>query len=144
MRNNVFPEALSKRVVGGRLLYAPVVTFDLGMSTLVMISGLLSRDPEGNLIGAGDMGAQIHRVGMNIEIALASVGATLAELVRTVTYVTDIDEFFRHTEARHQYFGPGLPTSTTVQVQRLSDPRFMVEVEAMAIIPTSRLLEEKP
>ena len=65
--------------------------------------------------------------------ALATAaGATLADLVKTTTFTTDIDEFFRHASVRMRYFGPGLPASTTVEVRRLSHPDFLVEIEAIA------------
>ena len=56
------------------------------------------------------------------------------EFVKTTTYVTDIEEFFKHADMRTRYFGPALPTSTTVEVRRLSHPEFLVEVEAIAVI----------
>jgi enamine deaminase RidA (YjgF/YER057c/UK114 family) len=80
------------------------------------------------------MGAQIRQVGENLKTALAAAGASLADLVKTTTYVTDIDGFFKHAAMRMEYFGPGLPASTTVEVRRLSHPDFMVEVEAVAVI----------
>ena len=58
---------------------------------------------------------------------------TLNDLVKTTTYVTDIDAFFTHVDIRMEYFG-ALPTSTTVEVRRLAHPDFLVEVEAMAIL----------
>jgi 2-iminobutanoate/2-iminopropanoate deaminase len=140
VRHTVFPEGLSKRVVGGRLLYAPVVTYTLGEHAIVFVSGLLSRNAQGEIVGAGDMGAQIAQVGENLRTALASVGAGLEDLVRTSTYVTDIDAFFTQVDIRHRYFGAALPTSTTVEVRRLSHPEFMVEVEGFAILPASRLI----
>jgi 2-iminobutanoate/2-iminopropanoate deaminase len=78
------------------------------------------------------MGAQIRQVGENLKAALAAAGATLADLVRTQTFTTDIDEFFKHVDVRLEYLGPALPTSTTVEVQRLSHPDFLVEIEAIA------------
>ena len=54
--------------------------------------------------------------------------------MRTQTFTTDIDEFFKHVDVRMEYFGEALPTSTTVEVRRLSHPDFLVEVEAMAVI----------
>lgn len=142
MRRNTFPPGMPKRVVNGHVLYAPVVTYDLGQQTLVFVSGLLARSPEGAIVGRGDMAAQIAQVGENLRTALASVGATLEDLVRTCTFVTDIDEFFRHVDVRARYFAAALPTSTTVEVKRLSNPDFMVEVEGFAIIPSSRLVRE--
>src|SRR5262245_13771164 len=91
-RENLFPDALSKRIVGGHVLYAPVVTVVPGK--LVFVSGLLARNRAGEIVGKGDMGAQIRQVGENLKAALAAAGATLADLVRTQTFTTDIDEFF--------------------------------------------------
>src|SRR5215470_8944666 len=119
-RENLFPDALSKRVVGGHVLYAPVVTVVPGQ--LVFVSGLLARNRAGEIVGKGDMGAQIRQVGENLKAALAAAGATLNDLVRTQTFTTDIDEFFKHVEVRMEYFGAALPTSTTVEVRRLSHP----------------------
>ena len=130
-RQNLFPDALSKRVVGGHVLYSPVVTVVAGK--LVFVSGLLARNQAGEIVGKGDMGAQICQVGENLKAALAAAGATLADLVRTQTFTTDIDEFFKHVDVRMEYFA-ALPTSTTVEVRRLSHPDFLVEVEAIAVV----------
>jgi enamine deaminase RidA (YjgF/YER057c/UK114 family) len=126
------PDTLFRRAVGGHTLYSPVVTVKGG--TLVFVSGLLARDKQGNIVRKGDMGAQIAQVGENLRLALESAGARLEDLVRTTTYVTDIEEFFRHVEVRQKVLGPALPTSTTVEVKRLSHPDFMVEIEAFAVI----------
>ena len=131
-RANIFPETLSKRVVGGHVLYAPVVTVVPGK--LVFVSGLLARNAAGEMVGIGDMGAQIRQVGENLQAALAAAGASLKDLVRTQTFTTDIDTFFKHIDVRMKYFGVALPTSTTVEVRRLSHPDFLVEVEAIAVI----------
>lgn len=131
-RANIFPEALSKRVVGGHVLYTPVVT--VVSAKLVFVSGLLARNQMGEIVGKGDMGAQIRQVGENLKSALEAAGATLADLVRTQTFTTDIDEFFKHMDVRMRYFGIALPTSTTVEVRRLSHPDFLVEIEATAAI----------
>src|SRR5262245_38369860 len=60
-RKNLFPERLSKRVVGGHVLYSPVVTVVAGK--LIFVSGLLARNHNGEIVGKGDMGAQIRQVG---------------------------------------------------------------------------------
>jgi len=130
------PKGLNVRVVSGHVLYSHVVTVTGG--THVFIAGQLARDGDGNLVGRGDMRAQIEQVGKNLQQCLAAAGAKLDDLVKTTTYVTDIEEFFKHAEIRMRYFGPALPTSTTVEVRRLSHPDFMVEVEAMAVINDER------
>jgi enamine deaminase RidA (YjgF/YER057c/UK114 family) len=128
----IHPPTLHKRTVGGHLLYTPVITVKGG--TMVFVSGLLARDVDGNVIGKGDMGAQIRQVGENLKLALESAGATLEDLERTTTYVTDIEEFFRHVEVRQKYLGPALPTSTTIEVRKLAHPDLLVEIEAFAVI----------
>jgi 2-iminobutanoate/2-iminopropanoate deaminase len=131
-RENLFPAELSKRIVSGRTLYAPVVRVRHA-ETLIYVSGILSRDVHGEIVGHGDMRAQIDQIGRNLEAALAAAGASLSDLVRTNTYVTDIDEFFRHVDVRMKYF-KALPASTTVEVRRLSHPDFLVEIDAIAAI----------
>jgi enamine deaminase RidA (YjgF/YER057c/UK114 family) len=113
-------------------LYTHVISVAAGR--LVFVSGQLSRDREGRVVGKGDMAAQIRQVGQNLKAALQAAGADLRDLVKTTTYVTDIDRFFECTDARMEFFGPGLPTSTTIEVRRLSHPDFMVEVEGLAVI----------
>ena len=130
-RQKLQPEALSTRIVQGHVLYSHVVVVE-GRKT-IFVSGQLARDPNGNVVGARDMGAQLRQVGENIKAALAAAGATLADIVKTNTYVTDIDEFFKHVDVRMEYFG-ALPTSTTVEVRRLAHPDLVVEVEAIAVV----------
>jgi 2-iminobutanoate/2-iminopropanoate deaminase len=76
----------------------------------------------------------IQQVGENIKMCLEAAGATLADIVKTNTYVTDYEEFAKHPDMRMRYFGPGTPTSTTVEVRRLAGPDFMIEIEAIAFV----------
>jgi enamine deaminase RidA (YjgF/YER057c/UK114 family) len=130
-RHNIQPETLSTRVVDGHVLYSHVVVVE-GKRTL-FISGQLARDRHGNAVGKGDMRAQLRQVGENIKAALEAAGATLDHLVKTTTYVTDIEAYFKHVDIRMEYFR-ALPTSTTVEVRRLAHPDFLVEVEAIAVV----------
>lgn len=126
------PEQLFQRSVNGHVLYHHVVVAEA--RRLVFISGQLARNRDGQIVGPGNMREQIRQVGENLHHALKSVGATLADLVKTTTYVTDIDEFFKHVDVRQEFFGPALPASTTVEVRRLSHPDLVVEVEAIAML----------
>jgi len=130
-RQNIQPDSLAKRVVGGHVLYSHAVVVE-GRKT-VFVSGQLARDAKGNVVGQGDMRAQIRQTGENIKAALAAAGATLADIVKTNTYVTDIEEFFKHTDVRMEYFG-ALPTSTTIEVRKLAHPDLMVEIEVIAVL----------
>ena len=132
-RQNIFPQDMPKRIVKGHLLYTPVVTVVPGK--LVFVSGILARNSKGEIVGKGDMAAQIRQVFENIRTALAAAGATMADIVKRQTFTTDIDAYFANIDARMEHGGDHLSTSTTVEVRRLSHPDFLIEVEVMAVIP---------
>ncbi|HWB46152.1 MAG TPA: RidA family protein [Hyphomicrobiaceae bacterium] len=131
-RRNIQPEGLHQRRVNGLVLYSHVVTVE--PRKLVFISGQLARDAKGSIVGAGDMRAQIRQALTNIKIAVEAAGGTLADLVRTNTYVTDIDEYFKHVDVRMEFYRHAMPTSTTVEVRRLAHPDLMVEIDAIAAL----------
>jgi 2-iminobutanoate/2-iminopropanoate deaminase len=129
----VHPQKLSTRKAkDGRILYSQVVEVT-GSGRMIFVAGQVARDAAGNNVGKGDMRAQIAQVGDNIKDALEAVGASLNDIVRTTTYVTDIDEYFKHADVRLRYFASAIPTSTTVEVRRLASPDNLVEIEAFAI-----------
>jgi enamine deaminase RidA (YjgF/YER057c/UK114 family) len=132
-RNRIQPPGMNVRTIGGQALYSHVVTV-AGGGRVVFVSGQVARDEAGNTVGAGDMRAQIEQVGKNLEACLKAAGASLSDIVKTVTYVTDIDEFFKHTDIRMRYLGAALGASTTVEVSRLAGPDLMVEIEAIAVV----------
>jgi enamine deaminase RidA (YjgF/YER057c/UK114 family) len=131
LRQNIQPEVLATRVVDDHVLYSHVVVAE--GKRMIFIAGQLSRDSQGNVVGKGDMRVQLRQVAENVKAALEAAGASLRDLVKTTTYVTDIEAFFKHVDVRMEYFGAALPTSTTVEVRRLADPDYLVEIEAMAM-----------
>jgi 2-iminobutanoate/2-iminopropanoate deaminase len=131
-RRNIQPEALHQRKVDDRVLYSHVVSIE--PKRLVFVSGQLARNKDGQIIGAGDMRSQLRQALENIKAALEAAGASLEDIVRTNTYVTDIDEYFKHVDVRMEYYSHAMPTSTTVEVRRLSQPELMVEIDAIAAL----------
>jgi 2-iminobutanoate/2-iminopropanoate deaminase len=103
-------------------------------STLIFLSGQLSRDAEGNLVGAGDMAEQTRQCIRNMRTVLESAGGTLDDVVSIVVYTTDMREFKRIVEARMEFFVDKLPTSTIVEVNHLADPGLMIEFQAIAAL----------
>lgn len=118
--------------VKGRDVYSHAVAST--RRKMIFIAGQLASDAEGNVVGAGDIRAQMRQVGENLKAALAVAGATLDDMVQTSTFVTDWDEFVKAIDVRHEYLGKVLPTSTTVQVSRLARPEYMIEISAIAMI----------
>src|SRR6516162_6500225 len=134
-REKIQPQGLHIAMRAGHPAYTHVVTVS-GTGKMVFVAGQLARDANGNCVGKGDMRAQIQQVGENIKACLEAAGATLADIVKTNTYVTDYEEFSKHADMRVRYFGPATPTSTTVEVRRLAGLDFMIEIEAIAFVAT--------
>ncbi len=126
------PAGLGKRIIDGKLLYSHVVAVRGG--TRVILAGQVPRAEDGSVIAPGDMRGQIVATCENIKKGLAAAGATFKDVVRSTTYVTDMQEYFQHVSARMPYFGTEPPTSTTVQVSALANPDFRVEIEVEAVI----------
>jgi len=114
--------------------YSQVVEVN-GPHRLVFIAGQTGVDA-GNKPAKG-FRAQITQAYANIKTALASVGGSMDNVVRLTTYVTDIEQNADiYREVRAATFNKNaLPASTLVQVVRLADPSYLVEIDAIAILP---------
>jgi 2-iminobutanoate/2-iminopropanoate deaminase len=131
-REKIQPKGIHVRMMAGQVAYTQVVTVS-GTGRMIFVAGQIARDVDGNCVGKGDMRRQIQQVGENLKTCLEAVGATLADIVKTNTYVTDYEEYAKNADMRMRYFGPATPTSTTVEVRRLAGVDFMIEVEAIAV-----------
>ncbi|HEX9534205.1 MAG TPA: RidA family protein [Stellaceae bacterium] len=100
----------------------------------VVVAGQVARDAAGNVVGKGDMRAQLEQVGKNVDACLNVGGATVKDIVFTVNYVTQPAEFDKYADLRERYFGPPSPKSATVPVRQLANPDLLVQVEAFAAI----------
>lgn len=100
----------------------------------VAVSGSAAVGPDGELVGADDMYAQSRRCIEVIAAALEEAGSSLADVVRTRMYVTDIEQWPAVARAHKEAFGDAPPATSMVEVSRLIDPRMLVEIEADAII----------
>ena len=80
------------------------------------------------------MRAQIEQVGKNVDACLKAGGATVKDIVFTVSHVTAPAELDKYADLLPRYFGPPSPKSTTVPTQQLSDPDLMLRVDAFAAI----------
>ena len=133
------PEDMWSRVENGELLYVPVVTINGADHAHVYLSGQVPRRPSGEVEGVGDMRAQIRVTCENIGKGRAHAGATFDDIVRSTTYVTDIMEYYRHSDERFKYFKNVRPASTLIEISRLGPPDALIEIEVEAIIEPERL-----
>lgn len=106
----------------------------------IHVSGTTATDDDGQVVGVGDPYAQTVRAIDNVAGALAALDASLADVVRTRLFVTDIDDWEAIGRAHADAFGDSeerrssgrRPATTMVQVERLIDSEMLVEVEAVA------------
>ena len=101
------------------------------------ISGTTAIDGRGQIVGRGDMYEQARQAIDNLAAALGRAGMSLADVVRTRVFVTDITRFDEVARAHRERFGEHPPCSTIVEVRRLVDPAMLIEIEADAWSGTS-------
>ena len=102
--------------------------------SLIFLSGQLSRDADGKLVGAGDMAEQTRQCIRNMRAVLEAAGGTLDDIVSIVVYTTDMRRFKEIVDARTEFFVATLPTSTIVEVNHLADPGLLIEFQATAAL----------
>ena len=127
------PPGMDVRMQNGQPAYSHVVTVT-GPARLIYIAGQLARDGAGNIVGPGDMRAQLEQTFKNLDACLKAAGATWADVVKTNTFVTDYAAFSACRDVRMRYFGIATPTSTTIQISGLAQPEAMVEIEMVAAV----------
>jgi enamine deaminase RidA (YjgF/YER057c/UK114 family) len=97
--------------------------------------GYVATVPGGGHVGDGDAHAQALQIGRNIEWALGQLGVSLADVVRTRIFVTDIRRDWEAVGRAHaQVFGSARPATSMVEVSRLIEDWVLVEIEADAIV----------
>lgn len=102
--------------------------------TLVFIAGQVGLDAQGNI--AGDFRQQTEQVFQNLDTALKEAGAKFGDVVKMNIYVLDTSQLPVLREIRDRYVNTvNPPASTLVAVVRLARPEFLVEIEAVAVLP---------
>lgn len=103
---------------------------------VIWISGQVARNGRGELVGQGDISAQAVQVFENIKAVVEAGGGTMADIVTTTTYITERPYREVVTNVRHSYFkGPNYPGNTLLIVAGLGLPEYLVEIEAVAVLP---------
>jgi len=103
------------------------------------VSGQVAQDATGAVMGKGDITAQTRQVLENIRTVLAGAGGTMDDVARVTVYVTDMSGLAQIHEVRGQYFRRPYPASTLVEVKRLVKPEYLIEIDAVAVIPADRV-----
>ena len=96
------------------------------------IGGQTAVDEHGNVIGKGDMRAQIEQAGKNIQACLKAAGATASDIVLIRAYVADADAFKKNIDVLAGDLGPQSVSSVSTVRAVSAGPDFLVELEAVA------------
>ena len=112
--------------------YSQVVT---GPGRLVVVSGQVAQDGQGQLVGPGDPAAQARQVFANIGRCLAAAGADFGNVVKLGIFVLDVAYLPAVRAARDAVIDTARPpASTAVQVAALFAPGYLLEIEAWALV----------
>ncbi len=99
---------------------------------LLFIAGSTARGTEAE---TGDIAAQTETIIQRFQHILEANGASLSNIVKITSFVTDLREAPASGEVRRKYFSGAFPASTQVQVAALGTPDLKIEIEAIAVLP---------
>lgn len=105
--------------------------------SIAFISGQVSADANGKVVGAGDIQAQAVQVFENLKLALSGIGATFEDVIKFTIYIVGFTQERRKAvmDVRGRYIShKNPPAATMVGVDQLVEPELLVEIEAVVAI----------
>jgi enamine deaminase RidA (YjgF/YER057c/UK114 family) len=106
------------------------------IGNIIEVTGTVAVDENNQLVGGDSAYEQTRFVISKIEQVLKKAGASLNDVIRTRIFVTDISRWEEYGRAHGEYFGTIKPCTTMVEVSKLIDKLYLVEIEASAVLPS--------
>ena len=100
----------------------------------IYVSGQVSLDAVGNVVGEGDIGLQTEMVLEHVKTVVEEAGGGMEDIVKVTVFITDMGLYDDIHEVRRRYFEEPYPASSMIEVSALLDPRLLIEIEAVAVI----------
>jgi enamine deaminase RidA (YjgF/YER057c/UK114 family) len=130
LKQHINPDGVNKPKT-----YSQVVKVNGG--TMIFTSGIVADDANGNIIGKGDLKAQVKQAFENLKIVLAAAGAEFKDVVKMTYYVVNYkpEQIPMIREVRANYLpAENPPASTLVGVESLFNADVLIEIEAVAVV----------
>ena len=122
----------------GRVFSQGVLQHD---GQVIHVTGQVAWNENNEIVGAGDVKAQMRQCVLNIQTLLAAVGGRLGDIVALTTFFTRREDIPMIQEVRREYFHAGTaPSSNLIQVAGLVDPAFVIELVPLAVVPHDRFI----
>ncbi|RFS13714.1 RidA family protein [Emticicia sp. C21] len=116
--------------------YSQVAQIDLGNATMLLISGQVPLDKQGNLVGKGDLARQTEQVFINIKNIIEEAGGNINHLAKVSYFIKDVSKIQLVRDMRDKFINTqSPPASTLVEVSKLYRDDVLIEIEATAVIP---------
>lgn len=101
---------------------------------MVFVSGCISTDENGRIVGPGDVAAQTRRTMENLRACLAEAGAEMSDVVKITNFVLDARDYPQIAPVRAEFLTEPFPASSMVEVKGFMFPGLLIETEAIAVI----------
>ncbi len=101
---------------------------------LVSVAGQVALGADGEVVGVGDSRSQAEQVFDNLDAVLRAAGAKLTDLVSLTCYLVGTEHYRAYAAVRAERLGDHRPAGTAVIVRSLLDERFLMEVQALAVV----------
>lgn len=100
---------------------------------LVFVSGMVSLNAKGEIVGRGDIRAQTKQVLDNVQAVIEAAGAKMSDIAKTTVFITDLANLVAYNEVYKTYFPNDPPARATVKAD-LVNKDFLIEIDAFAVI----------
>jgi len=96
---------------------------------------MTSRRADGTIAGVGDIEVQTRQVCENLKAAVEAAGGAMDDIVRVDVYVRNMEHFDQIHKVRREYFKAPAPASTMVEICKMTSPDYLIEINAIAVVP---------